>query len=245
MVRKANIPADQEFKFCSEKIEKNFSNYSSWFYRSQLLPVLHPHPTDKTRPISEEKLKEELELVITAAFTDPNDSSAWFYQRWLLGYSEPELNLAAFKLTNSKAIISFTKAINFISEKYNLKTDLLPAGVSSSWRSVSGQNYDTIWMLDGNFNVPESYTGKVLLEISDSKEMHELDISKSKDSVIGIKMPKFGYEFGAAVMDVLKSQLESCQQLLEYEPDSKCEYIIFQVFCVCHFNANSDLQGLF
>lgn len=38
---------------------------------------------------------------------------------------------------------------------------------------------------------------------------------------MGVKLPKFGFEFGSTILEVLHNQLESCNQLLEYEPDSK------------------------
>ncbi|CAO1356209.1 unnamed protein product, partial [Diamesa hyperborea] len=216
---KANISADNEFKFCEDKIQKNFSNYSSWFYRSQLLPILHPHETEKSRPISESKLKEELELVITAAFTDPNDSSAWFYQRWLLGYSDQALDFAAFKCTKDYAVVSFTKPINLNDGIIKIKSDGIPEMSMNEWKSIGGNTFDTIWILEKQLNITNTEDFIISLDVDEIT--HELNVKKVEDSYIGIKMPKFGYEFGAAVMEELNSQLDSCNQLLEFEPDSK------------------------
>lgn len=165
-MKKANIPEEKEFEFCDEKIQKNFSNYSSWHYRSQLLPILYPHETDKSRPISEEKLKEELELVITAAFTDPNDSSAWFYQRWLLGYSDPEFDLATVKISNRKVVATFTKAIDLNEEGIKISCSPLGDLSTCSWVSVSGEKFDTAWQLEGEFKQPQENCFKIIFEVS-------------------------------------------------------------------------------
>lgn len=220
VVGKAKISADKEFQFCDEKIMKNFSNYSSWHYRSQLLPILHPHETDKSRPISESKLKEELELVITAAFTDPNDSSAWFYQRWLLGYSDPQLDLACFKINNRQAIICFTKPVDLNKDGILINLNSIEQlDTSGKWKSIGGGKSDTIWVQEGNFAIGDS-NAKVTISFNGS-EKHLDGIKNENGSFIGIKLPKFGYEFGTSVRDELKNQLESCNQLLEYEPESK------------------------
>lgn len=210
---KAKIPADKEFEFCEEKIQKNFSNYSSWHYRSQLLPILHPHETDKSRPISEEKLKEELELVITAAFTDPNDSSAWFYQRWLLGFSDPKLEIAAIKITSSQVTIAFTRPIDFTRIVVEI------SGMDfNKFQSLSGGKSDSVWIQKGNYVTDQDTP--ILLSLKDGQKF-EIATRRVGDSLIGIKLPVFGYEFTAAVKEVLRNQLDSCNQLLEYEPDSK------------------------
>lgn len=68
---------EDEIQFSTDQINVDFSNYSSWHYRSTL------------RKLDKESLDAELTLVQNAVFTDPADSSAWFYLKWVL--SNPEV----------------------------------------------------------------------------------------------------------------------------------------------------------
>ncbi|XP_031617079.1 geranylgeranyl transferase type-2 subunit alpha [Contarinia nasturtii] len=222
-VKHANVKPEDELEFCTQKIQKNFSNYSSWHQRSKLLPVLYPHETDKTRPINEEILRNELELVLTAAFTDPNDSSAWFYQRWLLGNSEQELDIAAFKLTKTYALIAFTRPVDLY--KCSISLDATTKFDTNKWQPIDSEfpvKHYSVWKLEDTFELNNE--GNSIFELSfvdEDDNSHSLQITKSNDGLFGIKMPRFGFEFGSGVLNVLQEQLSSCQQLLEYEPESK------------------------
>ena len=68
-VNKANISPVDEFNFSTEKIRENFSNYSSWHYRSKLLPLIHPCQSGDMERVEEEALmKGDLENILSVKF---------------------------------------------------------------------------------------------------------------------------------------------------------------------------------
>lgn len=159
---------------------------------------------------------------MTAAFTDPDDSSAWFYQRWLLGYSAPELDIAGFRINNKMAVISFSKPINLNDGKYSFQLNTFNNLSVMKWiPSKEGSLYDTTWFLKDSINIKFETQLFELSVLVDGKSKYTIGLSVFDQDLIGVKTPKFGYEFGQAVKEELKGQLDSCNQLLEYEPESK------------------------
>lgn len=76
----AKTDVSEELKFSRQKIEDNFSNFSSWYYRSCLFTsAANNSELDFTA-----QWKQEYDLVENAIFTDPSDQSAWFYHKWLV-----------------------------------------------------------------------------------------------------------------------------------------------------------------
>ncbi|XP_017081769.2 geranylgeranyl transferase type-2 subunit alpha [Drosophila eugracilis] len=218
VTEKAAVPAAQELDFCTEKIKVNFSNYSSWHHRSLLLPELYPNE-QRDRPMSEEKLQQELEMVLTAAFTDPNDSSAWFYQRWLLG-SGAQLDraprIAAFRLESNLAVLALDKPYSDLKQ---LKTELVGGEKTvllQSWLPVD--NLGTSWKCQQSFNYQRNTTYS--LKLSD-QEVTLLPLPSTEDGAFYFAPPHATTSCSKELLAELQTQLQSCLDLLEFEPDSK------------------------
>ncbi|XP_057291293.1 geranylgeranyl transferase type-2 subunit alpha-like isoform X4 [Hydractinia symbiolongicarpus] len=113
VVKNSMIAPEDEFQFTTKKISENFSNYSAWHNRSKLLPLINPDPNQPDR-VAEDTLLKEFELAQNAFFTDPNDQSAWFYQRWLLGRKPQAPRLLSLSLlrSSSTVIASFSLPVN-------------------------------------------------------------------------------------------------------------------------------------
>ena len=72
----------------------NFSNYSAFHYRSKVLEQL-PDREGAGAAAAEQQcvfgmdiVREELDMVVDAAFTEPYDQSAWWYHRFLLDWAD-------------------------------------------------------------------------------------------------------------------------------------------------------------
>jgi len=77
---------EREYNYTTQLISKDFSNYSTWYYRSKMLPYLF---SDTIYLISISKIKEELETLKQALYTEPKDQSCWNHHRWLISLVLP------------------------------------------------------------------------------------------------------------------------------------------------------------
>uniref|UniRef100_A0A673B7U4 Geranylgeranyl transferase type-2 subunit alpha n=1 Tax=Sphaeramia orbicularis TaxID=375764 RepID=A0A673B7U4_9TELE len=201
VVKMSGVPVDKELEFTDRLIGSNFSNYSSWHYRSTLLPLLHPESPEPPSPICEEQLLKEYELVQNAFFTDPNDQSAWFYYRWLLGRGMyvrfPVHETYWLLLSNiNMYVISFTQRQSSLNYRIITSNRILcyiwPKGIKSAQYFMF-----LLYVL--------LLTGRNESWCRDSATDQEL----------------FRSELSVEKTSVLQSELQSCNQLQELEPLNK------------------------
>uniref|UniRef100_A0A1A8L647 Geranylgeranyl transferase type-2 subunit alpha n=1 Tax=Nothobranchius pienaari TaxID=704102 RepID=A0A1A8L647_9TELE len=247
VVKVSGVSAEQELGFTDRLICSNFSNYSSWHYRSTLLPLLHPECPEQASPhrepplsppphspqthfhrVCEEQLLKEYELVQNAFFTDPNDQSAWFYYRWLLGRAEREEMISCVYVSREqeRVAVTFSRPVNALSVGLLLVLDGQPQRVE--WRSVHphfkhspvlicdlppGTIHDTTnehnltvhWTEKHNHRECALYTGRTESWCRDTATDQEL----------------FRSELSVEKTSVLQSELLSVNQLQELEPLNK------------------------
>jgi len=208
--RKAGQTPEKELEFTMERINTNFSNYSAWHYRSKLLPLTNPNP-DKfsCQPIEESAHHQELDLVQNAAFTDPDDSSAWLYHTWLVGRGQAKLAILYAKVEKGELTVATNRAVSSSDIIVRIGEEVVPM----EWRK--GFKWRVEWVAE----VPLHQVMKIVL----NEEEIEIKSSEERTHVLGSGFVdlKFDPEPSEETVKVLKEELDNCEQLLEMEPDSK------------------------
>lgn len=242
--------AKDELNFTFDKISNNFSNYSSWHYRSKLLPLVHPDD-DCLHGIKESALLGEFSHTMNAVFTDPNDQSAWFYHRWLLGRKDRPFEVDLISVSrpiddsadiDGRGVLVFSKAVK-VGESVDVKVridDVLIPPSSLRFSTPTDADHSPIWVC----HLPASAIARhgdicQPLHHEISFETEFLATSQGAQSsltlppgVLGVTYRRyqetlrgettlFRHELSAAQNEILVSEMKSCQQLLELEPGNK------------------------
>lgn len=166
----------------------------------------------------------EFELVQNAAFTDPNDQSAWFYHRWLLGRGDIQLDLMFLHFSrDGSVILLFSRHVQVDTVANSIKLSVNGIAQETKWSQPTNK-YAKVWI------------GQVLVENGDQTEIRAYFDHDGNASQLICYLEKemnetwvwkplhwkcFSMELSAATASVLQQELESCIQLQELEPDSK------------------------
>ncbi|XP_070810104.1 geranylgeranyl transferase type-2 subunit alpha isoform X1 [Pituophis catenifer annectens] len=229
VVQRSKVLPEDELAFSDSLITRNFSNYSSWHYRSLLLPQLYPDPQQQGR-ITEEILLKELELVQNAFFTDPNDQSAWFYHRWLLGRGDPEPTIRCVYVNreNTSLAVAFSHPVAVAPASHDLIVFGDESPLVVRWRTPDRKNKPGyMWLCDLptsalNDHWPQ-HTFRVLW--AEGHVQKECVLFKghkdcwNQDSVTEEQV--FRCDLSIEKSTVLQSELESCKELQALEPENK------------------------
>ncbi|XP_053323849.1 geranylgeranyl transferase type-2 subunit alpha [Spea bombifrons] len=226
VTQSSHVSLSDELEFTNNLIIKNFSNYSSWHYRSKLLPQIHPDPLRLGR-VTEEALLAELELVQNAFFTDPNDQSAWFYHRWLLGRADKPLSIRCLLVNLEGPWLSVT-----FSQPVNVKGDLIlfinDKPVMVSWKAPGGKAKPSLlWVCDLPQESVKDLCSECKFQVlwNDGEAQKECILYPGRnetwccDSATSEQI--FRLELSEGKSNILQHELKSCKELQELEPDNK------------------------
>lgn len=238
VVKMSGVSVEKELEFTDRLISSNFSNYSSWHYRSTLLPLLHPESPESKLPnrepqahshrVCEEQLLKEYELVQNAFFTDPNDQSAWFYYRWLLGRADREEMISCVYISRDeeRIVVGFSRPVN--AQSSGLFTVLDGKPLRAEWRSFHPRfKQSPVWICDLPPGTISDITNEHNLTVHWSEKPTQRDCalytgraeSWCRDSATDQEL--FRSELSVEKTSVLQSELQSCNQLQELEPLNK------------------------
>ncbi|XP_011644494.1 geranylgeranyl transferase type-2 subunit alpha, partial [Pogonomyrmex barbatus] len=215
VVQKAGISNEEEFEFSTTKILNNFSNYSSWHYRSRILTKMFGTMYEEI-PIIDEKYREELDLVMNATFTDPNDTSAWFYQRWLLDKCITTCRLWRAQIGKDSAVIVIDN--NILIKPISLSLYVNGKTLDVQWQSYPNEKFAKLHIAEFASPLEDlEHTKEVSVKLQET--MYQLSYSEMEGTWI-YKDKSILHKQNSNDKQ-LNEQLKSYNKLSEMEPNNK------------------------
>lgn len=150
--------AERELEYTTAAINSNFSNFSAWHNRTKLIPqVLVQIEDDAGRDTRRrEMLKDELELIKGAIYTDPDDQSVWLYHRWLLNPDSAHATLHPLAPTTR------SEHVNHLTQELAMIEELMEEEPDNIWCTYAKVHYTlSLRRLDEGGPHDESQTEEV------------------------------------------------------------------------------------
>uniref|UniRef100_T1KVM9 Geranylgeranyl transferase type-2 subunit alpha n=1 Tax=Tetranychus urticae TaxID=32264 RepID=T1KVM9_TETUR len=220
------IDPQNELQFTQRKIAQNFSNFSSFYYRSSLLTMAHQEKILNINDV----WNSEYETVSNAIFVDPNDQSPWFYHKWLLAvdqlinyqHSKPDsfIHKIVFDKSNGRMIYQFHKPLRrppFIESSFTTDDDQNVTLTNIEWKKIEPLSSYIWYHQIGNYSIKQvnfNFEGKDF-----AINLNNLDSESNLKISIVSEMPRTNTSNPESKLD--ENKLRNLNLLLELEPDNK------------------------
>ncbi|XP_064295760.1 geranylgeranyl transferase type-2 subunit alpha [Phalacrocorax carbo] len=225
---------EAELAFAGALLSRDFSNFSAWHHRGRLLaPARAPgSPAGGAGALPPPRLREELELVQNAVFTDPNDQSAWVYLRCILSRASPPPRILCLYVNREDATlaVTFSRPVVVGAARSGLTVTMDGSTLEGAWRSGEGRPRPShTWLCDLPFPdlAPPPARPRLHFRVTWEPDPAHREVTLLPDENEAwwqepiVARELFWPEVGVAEASVLEAQVEMCRELLELEPRSR------------------------
>ncbi|XP_072216935.1 geranylgeranyl transferase type-2 subunit alpha isoform X2 [Excalfactoria chinensis] len=211
-------PPDAELSFCSSLLSRDFSNFSAWHHRGELLRKHGRHGDSHV-------LKGELELVQSAVFTDPQDHSPWVYLRCLMARASPPPRVIGVHLDveDGAASVTFSRPIASAPQLTLYGRPVTP------WSSAERHGRPSCtWVckLPADLATPLAENEPIRAACSHGSAHWEVELTPKGQGEAWWAEPLvpqelFWPEVGVAEPSIMAELIGACRELLDMEPHSR------------------------
>ncbi|KAH9414314.1 hypothetical protein DERP_008513 [Dermatophagoides pteronyssinus] len=234
IVRFGKIPTMDEFRFTSKKILDNFSNFSSWHYRSSLFRQLLAENYDLEELQS--MIDKDFETVKNAIFTDPNDQSPWLYFRWLIDFEQELLSFGDEKEISPKCYTQIERFVwsqnhHLLAIEFNRSLDRFPFEILINQQKIDLNSFHSkfngkIWIVRYVDQPKTSSSDSIRFEFSKNQTTilkHEFNVENINDCCVYNRIfvdNDYGQRQNIRT-NLIRKRIDDLNVLLEIESDSK------------------------